>query len=118
MKPDAVRFLFQFFGFSADFFPFFLGVFFFFFLELSSGKFESRGKQCDIRWSSFIPDGVGGRKRRPIYTVVQINNTFRIPGEKPHSDIQAAFDRPQAVFQYYDGLTGDLLYAESIIPAR
>ena len=84
----------------------------------TSGRFESRGKQCDIRWSSFVPDGVGGRKRRPVYTVVQINNTFRIPGDKPDSDIHAAFDRPQAVFQYYDGLTGDLLYAESIIPAK
>ena len=82
----------------------------------TSGKFESRGKECDIRWSSFIPDGVG-RRRRPVYSVVQINNTFRIPADQPGGDIQAAFDRPQAVFQYYDGLTGDLLYAESIVPA-
>ena len=82
----------------------------------TSGRFESRGKECDIRWSSFIPDGVG-RRRRPVYCVVQINNTFRIPADQPGGDIQAAFDRPQAVFQYYDGLTGDLLYAESILPA-
>jgi hypothetical protein len=26
-----------------------------------------------------------------------------------------AYPRPQVVFQYYDGFTGDLLYAESIL---
>ncbi len=84
----------------------------------SNGRFESRGRECDIRWSTFIPDGVGGRKRRPVYTVVRINNTFRIPGDGVEPDIQAAFAVPQMVLQYYDGLSGDLLYAESILAKR
>jgi hypothetical protein len=84
----------------------------------TNGKFESRGRECEIRWSTFVPDGVGGRRRRPVYTVVQINNTFRVPGEGADADIQAAFAVPQMVLQYYDGLTGDLLYAESILAKR
>lgn len=30
-----------------------------------------------------------------------------------HGPAQAAYARPQAIFQHYDGLTGDLLYAET-----
>ena len=84
----------------------------------TNGKFESRGRECDIRWSSFVPNGVGGRKRRPVYAVVQVNNTFRVPGDGVEPDIHAAFAVPQLVLQYYDGLTGDLLYAESILARR
>ena len=82
----------------------------------TSGMFESRGRECEIRWSTFIPNEATGRRRRPVYTVVQVNNTFRIPEFEPGKDVWAAYDRPQVVFQYYDGLTGDLLYAEAISP--
>ncbi len=84
----------------------------------TSGKFESRGRECDIRWSTFIPNEAAGRRSRPVYTVVQVNNTFRIPEFEPGKDVWAAYDRPQVVFQYYDGLSGDLLYAESILPGE
>ncbi len=85
----------------------------------TSGRFESRGRECEIRWSTFIPNEVQGRKRRPVYTVVQVNNTFRIPeaGENG-GDVWAAYDRPQVTFQYYDGLSGELLYAESILASE
>ena len=77
--------------------------------------------------STFVPNEAQGRKRRPVYTVVQVNNTFRIPGglkagqgssDKPQADIWAAYDTPQVTFQYYDGFTGDLLYAESVLAAE
>ena len=84
----------------------------------TSGKFESRGRECEIRWSTFIPNETAGPRRRPVYTVVQVNNTFRIPEFEPGKDVWAAYDRPQVVFQYYDGLSGDLLYAESILPGE
>jgi hypothetical protein len=48
--------------------------------------------------------------------VIQINNVFPNPttaGEKRW----VAYPRPQAVFQYYHALTGELLYAESILAA-
>ena len=84
----------------------------------TSGMYESRGRECEIRWSTFIPNEATGRRRRPVYTVVQVNNTFRIPEFEPGKDVWAAYDRPQVVFQYYDGLTGDLLYAEAISPGE
>ena len=89
----------------------------------TSGPYESRGRECEIRWSTFVPNEAEGRKPRPVYTVVQVNNTFRVPGGlgagqgPPSDDIWAAYDVPQVTFQYYDGLTGDLLYAESILAA-
>ena len=38
-----------------------------------------------------------------------------MPSDRPGGEIQAAYDVPQVTFQYYDGLNGDLLYAESIL---
>ena len=58
----------------------------------------------------------GDLRRRPVFCVVQINNVFSNPAEGGRT-VQVAFPRPQAVFQYYDGLSGELLYAEAI-PTR
>lgn len=42
-----------------------------------------------------------------------------LPGQQiTHGPSLAAYARPQAVFQYYEGLTGDLLYAETVQAAR
>jgi hypothetical protein len=45
--------------------------------------------------------------------VAQINNVFDNPVE-PGKQRWVAYPRPHAVIQYYDGLTGDLLYAEPV----
>ena len=82
-----------------------------------NGVFESRGREVDIRWSTFIPDDIEGPNRRPVYTVVNVNNVFRNPG-RDQDDVWVAYPRPQVVVQYYDGLNGDLLYAESIMASR
>jgi len=79
-----------------------------------NGKFNSRGRECDIRWSSFIMNDVPAKLRHlPIYAVAQINNVY------PNPDAQGnprwvAFPRPHLVIQYFDGFTGDLLYAEAV----
>ena len=79
-----------------------------------SGKYDSFGRATEIRWSSFIVNGTPNEfRRRPIYCVVQLNNVFNNPLDT--GDRWVAYENPQAVFQYYDGLTGDLLYAESVI---
>ena len=52
--------------------------------------------------------------RQPVYTVVQVNNVFNNEIEEG-KERWVKFPRPQIVFQYYDGFTGDLLYAESIL---
>lgn len=79
-----------------------------------SGMYDSFGRETEIRWSSFILNDTPNEwRRRPIYCVVQVNNVFNNPLDT--GDRWVAFENPQAVFQYYDGLTGDLLYAESVV---
>ncbi len=56
-------------------------------------------------------------RSQPIYSVIQVNNVFTNRSESG-PDRVVAFPRPQVVFQYYDGFTGDLLYAESILGGR
>ena len=82
-----------------------------------NGPFDSQGRTVDIRWSTYMLDETPVELRsQPIYTVVQVNNVLtnrRVEGP----DRWVAYPRPQVVFQYYDGFTGDLLYAESILGA-
>ena len=47
---------------------------------------------------------------------MNVNNVFRNSGPDGE-DVWVAYPRPQVIVQYYDGLTGDLLYAESILAA-
>ncbi len=79
-----------------------------------SGMYDSFGRNTEIRWSSFIVNGTPNEwRRRPVYCVVQVNNVFNNPIDG--GDRWIPYESPQAVFQYYDGLTGDLLYAESVV---
>jgi phosphodiesterase/alkaline phosphatase D-like protein len=79
-----------------------------------NGKFDSRGRACDIRWSSYIRNDTPTRLRRwPIYAVAQINNVFESPKEDGKMR-WAAYPKPHVVIQYFDGRSGDLLYAEPI----
>jgi len=80
----------------------------------NSGDYDSFGRDTEIRWSSFIVNGTPNAwRKRPVYCVVQVNNVFNNPNDE--GDRWVAYKNPQAVFQYFDGLTGDLLYAESIV---
>jgi hypothetical protein len=79
-----------------------------------NGKYNSRGREVDIRWSTaHLNDVPGGLRYTPTYCVVQINNVFNNPVEEGKNR-WIPFPRPHVIFQYYDGLTGDLLYAETI----
>lgn len=84
-----------------------------------SGDFEYNGRKVNIRWSSFWLDDVPAEfLRQPYYSVVKINNVFNNP-DADGRDRWVAFPQPQVIFQYYDGLTGELAYAESVpIPPR
>jgi hypothetical protein len=55
--------------------------------------------------------------RQPTFAVVQVNNVFdnQLEANKPR---WVAFPHPQVVVQFFDGLTGDLLYAESIVVGK
>lgn len=80
----------------------------------ANGRFDSRGRPCEIRWSSYIRTDVPARLRYwPIYAVAQVNNVFNNP-TKEGVDRWVAYPKPHLVIQYYDGITGDLLYAEPV----
>ncbi len=81
----------------------------------ANGDFDSRGRVGEIRWSTYVRDDAPSElNRHPAYTVVQVNNVFNNPVEEG-KDRWVKFPHPQIIFQYYSGLTGDLLYAESIL---
>lgn len=80
----------------------------------ATGKFKFGPRECDIRWSSYIlPDLPRLERLYPYFCVVQINNVFNMP-QKIGDKRLVAYPHPQIVFQYYDGRSGDLAYAESI----
>ncbi len=80
----------------------------------ATGRWKFGPRECDIRWSSYIlPDLPRMQRLYPHFCVVQVNNVFNMPrqlGDKRW----VAYPHPQVVFQYYDGRTGELDYAESI----
>lgn len=80
----------------------------------ATGKFKFGPRECDIRWSSYIlPDLPRLQRLYPHFCVVQVNNVFNMP-QKLGGKRWVAYPHPQVVFQYYDGRTGELAYAESI----
>jgi len=80
----------------------------------ATGMFKFGPRNCDIRWSSYIlPDLPRLERLYPHYCVVQINNVFNQP-KKLGDERWVAYPHPQVVFQYYDGRTGELDYAEAI----
>jgi hypothetical protein len=80
----------------------------------ANGVFNSRGRNVDIRWSTYVRDDLPlALRKMPYFAVAQVNNVFLNPGEVG-KDRWVAYPRPHVVIHYYDGLTGDLVYAESV----
>ena len=85
----------------------------------ANGPFNSQGRPCEIRWSSYFHDEISHRVnlRYPFFCVVQVNNVYSNP-PRVGAEQWVAFPQPQVIFQYYDGLSGDLRYAEAILGGR
>lgn len=80
----------------------------------ATGKWTFGPRECDIRWSSYIlPDLPRLQRLYPHFCVVQVNNVFNMPKQLGQKRL-VAYPHPQIVFQYYDGRTGELAYAEAI----
>jgi alkaline phosphatase D len=80
----------------------------------ATGKWTFGPRECDIRWSSYIlPDLPRMERLYPHYCVVQINNVFNQP-KKLGDKRLVAYPHPQVIFQYFDGRTGELAYAEAV----
>ena len=84
----------------------------------ATGHFQYGPRACDILWSTYYKDDIPRNQlANPVYCVVQINNVFNNAlaiGEERW----IAFERPQVIIQYYNGRSGDLLFAESILATR
>ncbi len=79
-----------------------------------TGSFDSAGRTVDIQWSSFVLDDTPGEARQvPHYSVLTVKNVVNSPAPDG-SDRWIAYPEPQVVVQYYHGITGKLLYAESV----
>ena len=84
----------------------------------ANGKFKYGPREVDIRWSTFFRTDIPRSELlHPTYCVVQLNNVFNNP-QKLGEKRWVAYPRPQVIFQYYDGRTGALRYAESILANR
>jgi alkaline phosphatase D len=80
----------------------------------ATGRWKFGPRECDIRWSSYIlPDVPRLERLYPHFCIVQVNNVFNMP-QKLGDKRWVAYPHPQIVFQYYDGRTGELAYAEAI----
>ena len=81
----------------------------------ANGKFKYGPREVDIRWSTWYLDDIPrAALRSPTYRVVQINNVFN-NATTPTGTRWVAFPKPQVLFRYYEGKTGRLQYAESIL---
>lgn len=82
-----------------------------------NGPFKYGPREVDVRWSTWYRHDIPrDQLKHPTFCVVQINNVIDNPTE-PGQHRWVAYPRPQAVFQYYDGRTGKLKYAESVLAA-
>jgi alkaline phosphatase D len=90
-----------------------------------NGDYEYNDRKVNIRWSTFVLDDVNyfpndldlPIRPFPYFCVVQVNNVLNNPLQLKE-DRWVAFPQPQVIFKFYDGLTGDLLYAEAIAASR
>ena len=82
----------------------------------ASGAYRSGDRDCLIKWSTRFSNDLP-RASQPFYAVVQVNNVYSNP-LADGSLRWIAYEDKQVVVQFYDGLTGDLLYAEGITTAE
>jgi len=84
----------------------------------ATGIFQSGPRSCDIRWSTYpLPDLPRSERLYPHFCIVQVNNVFNMPREFG-GERWVAYPHPQVVFQYYDGRSGELRYAEAVSVGR
>ena len=80
-----------------------------------NGKFKYGPRECEIRWSTYAMDDIPRAERIfPHFCVVRVNNVFNNPVERD-GERWFAFPHPQVVFQFYDALTGEFRYSETIV---
>jgi phosphodiesterase/alkaline phosphatase D-like protein len=80
----------------------------------ANGKFKYGPREVDIRWSTHYRTDIPRENLlHPTYCIVQLNNVYNNPIEV-EGERWVAYPIPQVIFQYYDGRTGKLKYAEAV----
>lgn len=83
-----------------------------------NGPFKYGPRACEIRWSTYIMSDIPREHRMyPTYCVVKVNNVFNNSLDR-ETDRWVRFPKPQVLFQFYDGYTGDLRYSETIVKGQ
>ena len=84
----------------------------------ATGIYNSGGQPCDIRWSTYVLEDLPRLQRLyPHYLVVQVNNVFNMPQQLGGKRL-VSYPHPQVIFQYHEGRTGKMVYAESVVLPR
>ena len=79
-----------------------------------NGKFKYGPREVDIKWSTYSYADIPRLERLyPTFCIAQINNVFNNPIQRG-GERWVAYPRPHVVFKYYDGFTGELLYAQPV----
>jgi hypothetical protein len=80
-----------------------------------NGPFDSRGRICDVRWTTYLANDSTEEQRRwqKVYTVIDVRNVFNNPNEAG-KDRWTKWIRPHVIIQHFDGLSGELLYSETV----
>ena len=80
-----------------------------------NGKFKYGPRECDIRWSTYAMADIERINRiYPHYCVVQVNSVFNNPIERG-GNRWYTYPHPQVIFQFFNALTGELAYSETIV---
>ncbi|HSG73306.1 MAG TPA: alkaline phosphatase D family protein [Planctomycetaceae bacterium] len=80
----------------------------------ANGKFKYGPREADIRWSTHYRSDIPRLNLlHPTFCIVQLNNVYDNPIELDEQR-WVAYPIPQVIFQYYDGITGKLKYAEAV----
>jgi alkaline phosphatase D len=77
-----------------------------------SGTYSSQGHPVNMRWATGRLDDTPQQKE-PMYCVVQVNNAYNSPDAKGNPR-WIAHRVPQVIVQFYNGASGELLYAEAV----
>jgi len=85
----------------------------------ANGPFLYGPRPCEIKWSTYaMPDIPRLSRRFPQYCIVSVNNVFNQPRNLGAENRWVAWERPYVMFQFYNGLTGELNYVETIHAAE
>ena len=79
-----------------------------------NGKWNYQGREVDIKWSTYAYKEAPRLERiYPTFCIAQINNVFNNPIQRG-GERWIAYPKPHVLFKYYDGLTGELIYAQPV----